>query len=56
VKDSVSGLRVGLTFDDFLLVPKFSDVKEGDSQTRFSRRITSAGYKESIPRDIQRGV
>ncbi|MDG6916635.1 MAG: IMP dehydrogenase [Nitrososphaerota archaeon] len=34
--------RVGLTFDDVLLVPKFSDVKsrrDADTRTRFSRRI-----------------
>jgi len=42
VKDSGSDLRVGLTFDDVLLVPKFSDVesrKDADTRTRFSRRI-----------------
>jgi IMP dehydrogenase len=35
-------MRVGLTFDDVLLVPKFSDVKsrrDADTATRFSRRI-----------------
>ena len=35
-------MRVGLTFDDVLLVPKFSDVKsrrDADTRTRFSRRI-----------------
>jgi IMP dehydrogenase len=42
VKGSASDLRVGLTFDDVLLVPKFSDVrsrKDADIRTRFSRRI-----------------
>jgi IMP dehydrogenase len=42
VKGSASDLRVGLTFDDVLLVPKFSDVrsrKDADVRTRFSRRI-----------------
>ncbi len=35
-------MRVGLTFDDVLLVPRFSDVKsrrDADTRTRFSRRI-----------------
>src|SRR5438309_3676559 len=35
-------MRVGLTFDDVLLVPKFSNVKsrkDADTRTRFSRRI-----------------
>jgi len=35
-------MRVGLTFDDVLLVPKFSDVKsrkDADTRTSFSRRI-----------------
>jgi IMP dehydrogenase len=47
VKDSATDLRVGLTFDDVLLVPKFSDVKsrrEADTRSLFSRRI-----KLSIP-------
>jgi len=42
VKGSAPGLRVGLTFDDVLLVPKFSEVrsrKDADISTRFSRRI-----------------
>jgi IMP dehydrogenase len=42
VKDSVPDMRVGLTFDDVLLVPKFSDVKsrkDADTSARFSRRI-----------------
>ncbi|HEV2227237.1 MAG TPA: IMP dehydrogenase [Nitrososphaerales archaeon] len=42
MKGSASDLRVGLTFDDVLLVPKFSSVKsrkEADTVTRFSRRI-----------------
>jgi len=42
VKDSVPDPRVGLTFDDVLLVPKFSDVKsrkDVDTTTWFSRRI-----------------
>ncbi len=42
MKDSVPDMRVGLTFDDVLLVPKFSDVKsrkDADTRTRFSRRI-----------------
>ena len=47
MKGSASDLRVGLTFDDVLLVPNFSDVKsrrDADTRTRFSRRI-----KLSIP-------
>ena len=47
MKGTASDLRVGLTFDDVLLVPKFSDVKsrkDADTSTRFSRRI-----KLSIP-------
>ena len=35
-------MRVGLTFDDVLLVPKFSDVKsrkDADTRTRFSRNV-----------------
>jgi IMP dehydrogenase len=42
VKGSAPDLRVGLTFDDVLLVPKFSDVKsrkDADIRTKFSRRI-----------------
>ena len=42
MKDSVPDLRVGLTFDDVLLVPKFSGVKsrkDVDTTTWFSRRI-----------------
>ena len=42
MKDSVPELRVGLTFDDVLLVPKLSDVKsrkDADTRTRFSRGI-----------------
>ncbi|HEV2138707.1 MAG TPA: IMP dehydrogenase [Nitrososphaerales archaeon] len=42
MKGSAPDLRVGLTFDDVLLVPKFSNVKsrkEADIVTRFSRRI-----------------
>jgi IMP dehydrogenase len=42
VKGSTPELRVGLTFDDVLLVPKFSDVKsrkDADPRTRFSRGI-----------------
>ncbi|HEY6282815.1 MAG TPA: IMP dehydrogenase, partial [Nitrososphaerales archaeon] len=42
MKGSAPDLRVGLTFDDVLLVPKLSDVKsrkEADTVTRFSRRI-----------------
>ncbi len=42
MKDSVPDMRVGLTFDDVLLVPKFSDVKsrkDADTRTRFSRKI-----------------
>ncbi|MDE1857784.1 MAG: IMP dehydrogenase [Thaumarchaeota archaeon] len=42
MKGSASDFRVGLTFDDVLLVPKFSDVKsrrDADTRTRFSRRI-----------------
>lgn len=47
MKDSASDLRVGLTFDDVLLVPKLSDVKsrrDADTSTRFSR-----GIRLSIP-------
>ncbi len=43
MKGSASDLRVGLTFDDVLLVPKFSDVKsrkDADTRTKFSRRIS----------------
>lgn len=43
MKDSVPNMRVGLTFDDVLLVPRFSDVrsrKDAVTRTRFSRRIT----------------
>ncbi|MDA4126090.1 MAG: IMP dehydrogenase [Thaumarchaeota archaeon] len=42
MKGSAPDLKVGLTFDDVLLVPKFSDVrsrKDADTQARFSRRI-----------------
>ena len=42
MKDSATDPRVGLTFDDVLLVPKFSDVKsrkDADTKTLFSRRI-----------------
>jgi len=42
VKGSLREMRVGLTFDDVLLVPKFSDVKsrkDADTRTRFSRSI-----------------
>ena len=42
MKGYAPDLRVGLTFDDVLLVPKFSNVrsrKEADTGTRFSRRI-----------------
>ncbi len=42
MKGSANDLRVGLTFDDVLLVPKFSDVKsrrDADTSSRFSRRI-----------------
>ncbi|MDG6963981.1 MAG: IMP dehydrogenase [Nitrososphaerota archaeon] len=45
MQGSRSDLRVGLTFDDVLLVPKFSDVKsrrDADTRTRFSRRIELA--------------
>ncbi len=43
MKVSASDLRVGLTFDDVLLVPKFSDVKsrrDADISTKLSRRIS----------------
>jgi IMP dehydrogenase len=43
VKDPVPYLRVGLTFDDVLLVPKFSDIKsrrDVDTRARFSRGIS----------------
>jgi IMP dehydrogenase len=42
VKGTVPEPRVGLTFDDVLLVPKFSDLKsrkDADTETLFSRRI-----------------
>ena len=42
MKDSASDLRVGLTFDDVLLVPNLSSVKsrkDADTRTSFSRRI-----------------
>ena len=42
MKGPVPDLRVGLTFDDVLLVPKLSDVKsrkDAGTRTRFSRRI-----------------
>ena len=42
MKGSVPDLRTGLTFDDVLLVPKFSDVKsrkDADTRSMFSRRI-----------------
>ncbi len=42
VKGSGPDMRVGLTFDDVLLVPTFSDVKsrrDANTHTRFSRRI-----------------
>ncbi len=43
MKVPASDLRVGLTFDDVLLVPKFSDVKsrrDADTSTKLSRRIS----------------
>jgi IMP dehydrogenase len=43
VKGPASDPRVGLTFDDVLLVPKFSDVKtrrDADTKSKFSRGIT----------------
>ncbi|MDG6989896.1 MAG: IMP dehydrogenase [Nitrososphaerota archaeon] len=42
MKESAPDLRVGLTFDDVLLVPKFSDLKsrkDADTSTLFSRGI-----------------
>ncbi len=42
MKVSAPDMRVGLTFDDVLLVPKFSDVKsrkDVDTTSKFSRRI-----------------
>jgi IMP dehydrogenase len=42
VKDSEPSLRAGLTFDDVLLVPKFSDIRSrrhASTKTRFSRHI-----------------
>ncbi len=45
MKGSAPDLRVGLTFDDVLLVPKFSNVKsrkEADTGAWFSRRIRLA--------------
>jgi len=45
VKVTASGPRVGLTFDDVLLVPKFSDVrsrKDVDTSSMFSRSIPLA--------------
>lgn len=47
MKGSDSRLRVGLTFDDVLLVPKYSDIasrKDVDTSTKFSR-----GIKLAIP-------
>jgi len=47
VKDSDSRTRVGLTFDDVLLVPRYSDIssrKDVDTSTTFSR-----GIKLAIP-------
>lgn len=47
MKASESRLRVGLTFDDILLVPKYSDIssrKDVDTSSRFS-----SGIKLSIP-------
>jgi IMP dehydrogenase len=43
VKGSAPEMRVGLTFDDVLLVPKFSNLKsrrDADTRTRFSRSIS----------------
>ena len=45
MNDSAPDFRVGLTFDDVLLVPKFSNVKsrkDADTRTRFSRKINLA--------------
>lgn len=45
MKGSDSGLKIGLTFDDVLLVPKYSDIrsrKDVDTATKFSRRIKLA--------------
>jgi len=42
VKDSGSEMRLGLTFDDVLLVPKYSDVKsrrDASTRSKFSRGI-----------------
>ncbi len=42
MKGSASDLRVGLTFDDVLLVPNYSDLKsrkDADTRTKFSRGI-----------------
>jgi hypothetical protein len=47
-------MRVGLTFDDVLLVPKFSDMKSRKG-TGFMR-IASAGHKDSLPYDIRKVV
>jgi IMP dehydrogenase len=47
VKGSASDMRVGLTFDDVLLVPKFSNVKsrrDADTSSSFTRKI-----KLSVP-------
>jgi IMP dehydrogenase len=45
VKGSDSGLRVGLTFDDVLLIPRYSNIRsrrDVDTSTRFSRGIKLA--------------
>ncbi len=47
MKGSDAEFRVGLTFDDVLLIPRYSDIrsrKDADTSTRFSR-----GIKLSIP-------
>ena len=45
MKETDSRTRVGLTFDDVLLVPKYSEIssrRDVDASTRFSRRIKLA--------------
>jgi len=46
VKGSVSDLRVGLTFEEVFLVPKFSDIKsrkDADARYRFTRSSGGSG-------------
>ena len=82
MKGSVPDPRVGLTFDDVLLVPRCSHLRSRRNKGRVKEvvwefagtsyseahalseprrkavftRITSAGYRESLPHDIQKVV